>query len=38
MKIKAIDNKELANQIRQQIKNNDGYCISNLTKNEHYGL
>lgn len=34
MKIKAIDNKELANQIRQQIKNNDGYCISNLTKNE----
>lgn len=34
MKIKAIDNKELANQIRQQIKNNDGYCISNPTKNE----
>jgi len=34
LKVKATEDKELANQIRQQIKNNDGYCISNLTKNE----
>ena len=35
MKIKSIDDEDTANIIRQQIKNNDGYCISKTIKNEN---
>ena len=34
MKIKLSDNKELVSQIKQKLKDNDGYCPCRLTKNE----
>lgn len=35
MKIKSIDDEDMANRIRQQIKNNGGYCISKTIKDEN---
>ena len=35
MKIKSIYDEDTANIIRQQIKNNGGYCISKTMKNEN---
>ena len=35
MKIKSIDDEDMANRIRRQIKNNGGYCISKTIKNEN---
>ena len=34
MKVKTIDDKELAKKIRQAIKENDGYCTCKPIKNE----
>ena len=34
MKIKTINDKELAKKIRQAIKENDGYCTCKPIKNE----
>lgn len=34
MRIKLSDNKELVAEIRQKLKDNDGYCPCRLTKNE----
>ena len=34
MKIKLSDNKELVSQIKQKLKDNQGYCPCRLAKNE----
>lgn len=34
MKIKLSDNKELVSQIKQKLKDNQGYCPCRLTKSE----
>lgn len=34
MKVKTIDDKELAKKIQQAIRENDGYCTCKLIKNE----
>lgn len=34
MKIKLSDNKELVAEIKQKLKENDGYCPCRLTKTE----